>query len=72
MFMLPKSQQRYFLTAVLFALLARALVPAGFMPTATADLPLEIGLYSPSCGTENGGQVTCDTSEPHPDKVQRL
>ena len=35
--MLPKSQQRYFLTAVLFALLARALVPAGFMPTATAD-----------------------------------
>jgi hypothetical protein len=37
MFMLPKSQQRYFLTAVLFALLARALVPAGFMPTATAD-----------------------------------
>jgi hypothetical protein len=37
MFMLPKSQQRYFLTAVLFALLARALVPAGFMPTATVD-----------------------------------
>jgi hypothetical protein len=21
------------------------------------DLSLEIGLYSPSCGTENGGQV---------------
>jgi hypothetical protein len=34
---LRRKFQRHALTLVLFALLARALVPAGFMPTATAD-----------------------------------
>jgi hypothetical protein len=31
-------------------------------PVLTPDLPLEIGLYSPSCGTENGGQVNHQSS----------
>lgn len=34
---LRRKYQRHALTFVLFALLARALVPAGFMPTATVD-----------------------------------